>query len=133
MKKTLLRIAVLGLLATAVAIAPSQTFAQEKKDKAGESQDGAKKKKRDGLPLSGKVAAVDKAAKTFKVGETTLQVNDETQYRKQGGGGSLDDVKVGEEVGIYYKKDGDKNIALSVRIGPRPEGGKGGEKKKKEN
>jgi hypothetical protein len=127
MKKTLLPIALLGLLATAVALAPTQTFAQEKKP--GESQDAPKKKKRDGLPLAGKVAAVDKAAKSIKVGETTVVTNDETQFRKQGGGGSLDDVKVGEEVGIYYKKDGDKNIALSVRIGPRPEGG---EKKKKE-
>jgi hypothetical protein len=118
----------MGLLAAAVAVGPTYSFAQEKKEKAPEGQD-APKKKRDGLPLSGKVAAVDKAAKTVKVGETTVQVNDETRLRKGGNTATLDDVTVGEEVGIYYKKDGDKNIALSLRVGPRPEGAS---KKKKE-
>lgn len=130
MKKTVLKLAVCSLLAAAVALAPTQGFAQEKKkDDAAAAPEGGKKK-REGLPLNGKVVAIDKSAKTVKVGEQTVQITSETRIRKAGKEATLDDGVVGDEAGIYYKKDGDKLVALSVRFGPRPEGGE--KKKKKE-
>lgn len=133
MKKTILKIAGLSLLAAAIALAPTQGLAQEKKkDDAAEKKDAPKggKKKRDGLPLGGKIGAIDKSAKTLTVGEKTVQITSETRIRKGGKEATLDDGVVGEEVGIYYKKDGEKLVALSVRFGPRPEGEAKGERKK---
>jgi len=128
MKKTILRIAGLSLLATAIALAPTQGLAQEKKK---EDAPKGEQKKREGLPLGGKIGAIDKTAKTITVGEKTVQVTSETRIMKAGKPATLDDAAVGDEVGIYYKKgDGDKLVALSVRIGPKPEGGK--KEKKKE-
>jgi hypothetical protein len=135
MKKSILRLAVLGLLSTAIAFAPAQALAQEKKndDAAAEKKDAPKegKKKREGLPARGKVTAIDKAAKTFKVGERVFHINAETRITKAGKPAKLEDAAVGEDVGIYYKKDGEKLVALTVRFGPRPEGQPKGEKKGK--
>lgn len=134
MKKTILKIAGLSLLAAAIALAPTQGLAQEKKkDDAAEKKNAPEggKKKRDGLPLGGKIGAIDKNAKTLTVGEKTVQITSETRIRKGGKEATLDDGVVGDEVGIYYKKDGEKLVALSVRFGPRPEGEAKGERKKK--
>jgi hypothetical protein len=132
------RIIVLGLLAAALAVAPGQAFGQStnKSKTAGEKAEGATKKKGGGAPLNGKVAKVDKSAKTITVGETTVQITSETRIMKAGKPATLEDAVVGEEVGIYYVKGDDgKLTARSVRIGPRPEGaekkeGQGKDKKK---
>jgi hypothetical protein len=135
MKKTILNIVMFGLVAAAVALAPTQGFAQEDKKKdSTEKKDAPKgeKKRGDGLPIRGKLAAVDKAAKTVKIGESTYQVTADTRIMKAGKAATLDDATVGEEVGGYYKETDGKKVLASLRIGPRPEGeGKGGEKKKK--
>ena len=135
MKKSILRAAVISLLSAAIAFAPTPGWAQEKKndDAAAEKKDAPKKgkKKGDGLPARGKVAAIDKTAKTFKVGERVFHINSETRITKAGKPAKLEDAVVGEDVGIYYKKDGEKLVALTVRFGPRPEGESKGEKKGK--
>jgi len=125
MKKTILKTAVCSLLAAAVALAPMQGLAQEKKkdDAAAEK----KSEKKGGNVFRGKVDAVNKTAKTIKVGERTFQVTSETRIMKAGKPATLDDAVVGEEAGGTYKEADGKLNAVSLRIGPRPEG----EKKKK--
>jgi hypothetical protein len=134
MKKNILKIVVFSVVATAIALGPTPGFAQEKKkDAATEKKDTpkeGKKGKREGLPAAGKLAAVDKTAKTVKVGERTFQVTDETRIRKGGQTAKLEDAVVGEEVGIFYKEENGKLVALSLRIGPSPEGKKKDREKK---
>lgn len=128
MKKTILKIAGLSLLAAAIALAPTQGLAQEKK-----KDDAASEKKGDrkgGTPFRGKVDAVNKTAKTVKVGERTFQITDETRIVKGGKAATLDDAVVGDEVGGSYKEVDGKLNAQMIRFGPRPEGGE--KKKKKE-
>jgi hypothetical protein len=137
MKRNILRLAVLGLLSAAIAFAPTQVWAQDNKkkdDAAAGKEDAPKegKKKGEGLPARGKVTAIDKTAKTVTVGERVFHVNAETRLIKAGKTATLDDAAVGEDVGIFYKKDGEKLVALTMRFGPRPEGEPKGEKKKKD-
>ncbi len=134
MKKSLLRIAVLSLLSAAIAFAPAQVNAQDKKKEDSTAEKDAPKegkKKGEGLPARGKVTAIDKTAKTVTVGERVFHVTSETRLMKAGKPATLDDAAVGEDVGIFYKKDGEKMVALSMRFGPRPEGEPKGERKKK--
>jgi hypothetical protein len=140
MKTNILKIVVLSVVAAAIALGPTPGFAQEKKDEAATEKKDApkegKKGKNGGLPARGKLAAVDKAAKTIKVGERTFHVTDQTRIQKTGKPATLDDAVVGENVGIFYKEEGGKLMALTLRFGPQPEGEakgekKGGEKKEK--
>lgn len=74
------------------------------------------------LPFRGKIAAVDKQAKTVKVGERTFQVTADTKIAKAGKPATLDDATVGEDVGGSYREGADKKLNLvSLRIGPRPD------------
>jgi hypothetical protein len=136
MKEYILRLAVMGLLTAVIAFAPTQAWAQDKKkdDAAAEKEDAPKngKKKAEGSPARGKVTAIDKAAKTFTVGERVFHVNAETRMMKAGKPITLEDAAVGEDVGIFYKKDGEKLIVLTARFGPRPAGEPKGEKKKQD-
>ena len=119
MNKTITRIAVITLLAAAIGAAPTQVFGDDaKKEKPAAT--GEKKQGR--LPFHGKIAAVDKKAKTFTVGERTFQVTSETKLNKGGKPATLDDVAVGEEVGGSFEKadDGKLNAKL-VRVGPKVE------------
>jgi hypothetical protein len=74
------------------------------------------------LPFRGKIAAVDKQAKTVKVGERTFQITAESKISKAGKAATLDDATVGEEVGGAYRETADKKLnVVSLRIGPRPD------------
>lgn len=116
----ILRIAVLGLLAGAIAAAPTQ--AQEKKEQSAAEKKATPQAER-GIPFHGKVTALDKAAKTVTVGERVFLVTSETRIRKLGKPATLDDGMVGEEVGgTYVKGDNGKLTARSLRFGPKPEG-----------
>lgn len=136
MKKNILKIVVLSVVTAAIALGPAPGFAQEKKkdDAASEKNDASKegkKGKNGGLPARGKLTAVDKTAKTVKVGERTFHVTAETRIRKAGQTATLNDAVVGEEVGVSYKEEAGKLMALTLRFGPRPEGEAKGEKKEK--
>lgn len=131
MKTHMLKIAALSVLAAAIALTPTQGFTQEKKKEtaATEKKDAPKEgKKKGGIPAGGKVVAIDKIAKTVKVGERTFQVTSETRITKAGKPATLDEGVVGEEVGISYNDVDGKLVARSVRFGPRPEGAPGGKK-----
>ena len=74
------------------------------------------------IPFRGKIAAVDKQAKTVKVGERTFHVTADTRIMKAGKPAMLDDANVGEDVGGQYREGADKKLNLvSLRIGPRPD------------
>lgn len=128
MKKTTLRIAVLSLLAAVLAAGPTQSFAQDKEKKsdkapAEKKEAPAGEKKKGQPPLNGKIAAVDKNAKTVTIGKTTIQITSETRIEKGGKPATLDDVAVGEQATARIRKTDDgKNTALGLRVGPRPEG-----------
>ena len=73
------------------------------------------------IPFRGKIASVDKQAKTIKVGERTFQVTSDTRIMKAGKPATLDDATVGEEVGGAYREGADKKLnVVSLRIGARP-------------
>jgi hypothetical protein len=78
------------------------------------------------IPFHGKISAVDKTAKTItlegKEKGRLIHITSETRIMKAGKPATFDDATVGEEVGGRYHKVSDKLEALSLRIGPRPEG-----------
>ena len=134
MKKTILKVAVCGLLAAVIAVIPNRSFGEDKKDEkhAGEAQKG-EKSKRDTLPFHGKITSVDKAAKTVTIGQRTFQVTPDTKISKGGNPATLDDAAVDEEAGVAYKKSEDgKLTAVSLRFGPKPEAQEKPKKEKKE-
>jgi hypothetical protein len=125
MIKSIWRIGAVTLLAAAIAGMPLQLLAQStnnpapaKKSAAGEKDSAAKKK--GAHPFHGKLAAVDKTAKTIKVGESVYQLTSETKITKAGKPATLDDGVVGEHVSGHAKpaKDG-KMVATSVHFGAK--------------
>ena len=121
MKKNILRIAVFSLLAAAIAVAPTQTLAQEKKDKPAAEKKEMPKADR-GIPFGGKIAKLDKTAKTVTVGERVFQINAETKIKKAGKPATLADAVVGDEIGGTYTKGDDGQLtAKTLRFGPKPE------------
>lgn len=74
------------------------------------------------IPFRGKIGAVDKQAKTVKVGERTFQITADTRIMKAGKPATLEDATVGEEVGGAYREGADKKLnVVSLRIGARPD------------
>jgi hypothetical protein len=131
MKKTILKSALLGLTAAAIALAPVAGRAQEtKKDAPAEKKEApAAAKSNRAIPFKGKIDAVDKVAKTIKVGERVFQITSDTIIKKAGKPATLDDAVVGEEIGGAYRA-GEKNSmnAVSVRLGAKEAAGEKGEK-----
>jgi hypothetical protein len=135
MLRSILKLGAVSLLAAAVASLPLQVLAQstnkpaaEKKAAHAKKESSAKKKA--AHPFHGKLAEVDKVAKTIKLGESTYQITSETKITKDGKPATLEDGVVGEPVSGYAKPTEDgKMAATSVRFGGKHEE-KGGEKKK---
>jgi hypothetical protein len=100
----------LGLLAAAIVALPAQVMAQSTNSPAP---------KRNGRPFHGKLASVDKDAKSFKVGDTTYETTATTRITKAGQKATLDDGVVGEEVSGYAHETDGKMVASTVRFGPR--------------
>lgn len=83
------------------------------------------------IPFRGKIAAVDKQAKTITVGERVFQIMADTRINKAGKPATLDDASVGEEIAGAYRQGADKTLqAVSVRIGPRPQPAQKNDEKK---
>jgi len=117
MKKLILILTVAALAATSTLplLAADNKPADKKEVPAKEAAPRA-------LPFRGKIAAVDKQAKTIKVGERTFQVTADTKINKAGKAATLDDATIDEEVGGSYREGTDKKLNLvSLRIGARPD------------
>jgi hypothetical protein len=132
---SMLKLAVLSLLALAIAGMPAQLTAQTNAKPASAKQPAAEKKEPAKAekkpmpgPFHGKLAAMDKAARTITVGKRTFFITAETKIRKGGNPATLDDGVVGEQASGYVKPSEDgKLIATTVNFGPKP-GSKSAEK-----
>jgi len=128
MKASIIRLSLLGLIAAAVAGAPNQLLAQTTNKVAAENKANLQSgdvtntvKTAKGGPFHGKLAAVDKVAKTIVVGKRTFQITSETKIKKAGKPATLDDGVVGESVSGYVKPAADgKLTATTVTFGPKP-------------
>jgi hypothetical protein len=77
-------------------------------------------KKHAGLPMHGKVAAVDATAMTFTINTNTIAITSATKIMKAGQPAVFADITVGENVACFYKKtDAGQLTAVSVRIGEK--------------
>jgi len=119
MIKSILRIGALSLLAAAIAGLPTQLLAQSTNTPPAAKTTTAPKKKA-GHPFHGKLAAVDKIAKTIKVGESTYQITSQTKITKDGKPATLEDGVVGDPVSGYVKPAADGTLAATtVRFGAK--------------
>ena len=136
MIKPIIKAVTVALLAFAVAGNPAQMLAQTKEQPAkpaAEKKQPADKKPSAG-PFHGKLAAVDKTARTITVGKRTFQITSETKINKGGKPATLDDGVVGEEASGYFKPTEEGKLAATkVNFGPKTEtkGTKSGNKKEK--
>ncbi len=136
MLKYIFRLGAVALLAAAIGGLPLQASGQTnkpakvKKSTAEKSDSAAKKKS--GHPFHGKLAAVDKSAKTIKLGESVYQITSQTKITKGGKPATLDDGVIGEEASGYAKPTDDgKMAATSLRFGPKAEEASAEKKKDK--
>jgi|SRR3954467_14470551 hypothetical protein len=122
MKNQLVKLSLITAVAAALAILPAPANAQTSTNKTAspkkptaEKSDSATKK---GHPFRGKLAAVDKVAKTITLGKSTYQITSETKIKKADKPATLDDATLGEEVTGFAKPgDGGKFFASSLNIG----------------
>ena len=127
MTNSIARLTLLAFTSALLAGAPLPLRAQNTKapaDKpAGTPAADATKPEKPGKggPFHGKLAALDKVAKTITVGKRTFQITSETRIKKAGKPATLDDGVVGETVSGYQKPAADgKLMATTVNFGPKP-------------
>ena len=121
MIKSLLKTGFLSLLAAAIAGPPAQALAQNAEKAGTEKKESAAKKQTAG-PFHGKLAGVDKTAKTITIGKRTFQITSESKISKAGKPATLEDAVVGEVVSGHIKTGDDgKLVATTVRFGPKAE------------
>lgn len=100
--------------------------AQTERAKASSASD-AKETKAARIPFSGKLNAVDKAAMSItlegKTKKRTIRITPQTRIVKAGKSATLEDAAIGEEVGGQATKNAEgQEEAVSLRLGPKPEG-----------
>ncbi len=133
--RSIFRIGAVSLLAAAIAGMPLQVLAQSTNQPAATKKSATAKKdsaakKKSAHPFHGNLAAVDKAAKTIKLGESVYQITSETKITKDGKPVTLDDGVIGQPVSGYAKPTEDgKMAATTVHFGAKV-ADKGTEKKK---
>jgi len=135
MRKSMLKAGLALLFAGIVVGLPTSLAAQTTNKAAADKKPAIEKKdtaakKPSAHPFHGKLAAVDKFAKTITVGKSVYQITSETKIKKSGKPAMLEDGMVGEEVTGYVKPtDEGKLVAATVNFGPKAEA-KSAEKKK---
>jgi uncharacterized protein YqeY len=116
MNKMLYRLLLAGLASAMIA---GMTTPMQAATKAATTEN-AKAKKAKATVYNGKVATVEKMAKTFTLDgkkDLVFQVTSETRIVKDGKPATMDDVTVGESVKVRSKVKDDKTDALLVQIG----------------
>jgi hypothetical protein len=99
-------------------------------DKKSASSSSTEKKQSAG-PFHGKLAAVDKAAKTVTVGKRTFAVTPDTKIIKNDKPATLNDGIVDDVVSGYFKTGSDGKLMLTtLRFGPKTEASTKSTKKK---
>jgi hypothetical protein len=130
MIRTILKVGAMSLLIAAMAGLTMRLPAQESTNTAPAQKTTATEKKPVSGPFHGKLAALDKNAKTITVGKRTFQITSETKILKAGNPATLEDGVLGEEVSGYVKPSEDgKLVATKVNFGAKAQT-KSPEKKK---
>ncbi len=126
MRNVVSKAIVSAVLLVALASVTPRSMAQStnktvvEKKATNEQKDGAAHKS--AHPYHGKLAAIDKTAKTITVGKSVYQITSETKIKKGDKPAILEDGVIGEPVSGYAKPmDGGKMFASSVNFGPKPE------------
>jgi Cu/Ag efflux protein CusF len=119
MKKSL---TILSLAAVALLALPTLTRAEDTNAAPATTESGKPAKK--GTQFHGTVAAVDTTASTITVDETKdqqvkLTITSNTKIVNHGAPATLADIKTGEKVGGFYKKEGEKNVAIRINLGAK--------------
>jgi len=115
MKISLTKITCFAFVAAALIAAPVPSRAGDQTNAPA-----AQTPKKHGLPMHGKVAAVDATAMTFTINTNTIAITSETKITKAGQPAVFADITVGENVSCSYKKnDAGKLTAASVKIGEK--------------
>jgi hypothetical protein len=100
-------------------------------DKKSSSSKSSESKQRAG-PFHGKLAALDKAAKTVTVGKRNFHVTAETKIIKNDKPATLNDGVVDEVVSGYFKTSSEGKLTLTtLRFGPKTEAKNSDKKTKK--
>ncbi|MFN7138041.1 MAG: hypothetical protein ACK4UN_01750 [Limisphaerales bacterium] len=73
------------------------------------------------LPFNAKVAAVDKANKTIKLGNRVFKVMPDTEMTKNDKPATLNDAVIGEIAGGSYKNNNGTLELVKIRFGPKTE------------
>jgi hypothetical protein len=110
------------LVAAAIAVLPAQLQAQTTNKAAStkKSSDAATSTTKSAHPFHGKLAAVDKVAKTITLGKSTYYISADTKIKKADKPATLEDGVIGEDVGGYAKPDAaGKMTATTVTFGPK--------------
>ena len=131
MIKNMIKTVVLAVVAFGLVFGTAQVSGQTN---AAPPAAKAKKEKRKshGYPFRGKVAKIDKMAKTLTVGKRTFQITSKTKITKDGKPAVLEDGTVGEPVtGYVVKSEGGELQAVTIHFG-KPSS-KPKEKAKQEN
>lgn len=116
MKKSIIRLCLLSLLAAGISGTSVQTRAQDtNKPSAGTRE---LHRKPGVLPFHGNLKAVDATARTITVRDQTIQITSETKIEKGGKPAILSDGVIGEPVSGGYRKNADGKLdATMVRFG----------------
>jgi len=109
-------IALIAIAAAALLAVPTITRAQDATTNALSATAPAHKH---GLPFHGKIAAIDTTAMTVTVGTQVYNITSKTKITKDGNPATLADFAVGDLVGGYAKKEGDKLNATVFHSGKK--------------
>jgi hypothetical protein len=119
MKNQFAKITLFGLVAAALALSPSFSYAQDATNPPAQTP---APKKHKFTPFHGKVDAVDASAQTLTVGTLTITVSEKTKISKTATGDPavFSDITVGEYISGAYKKSKDGTMqATTIHIGKK--------------
>jgi hypothetical protein len=120
MKTNIAKTTLFALVTAALVAVPAISRAQDSTNMPADNAAAAAPKKHGTPPIHGKVAAVDTAAMTITIGESTINITSETKISKDGQPATLSDIVVGDTVSASYKKDdAGKLNATTIRDGKK--------------
>ena len=124
MKKMILLVALLTVVAFVSGVMaqqkPAEKAAAPAPAKPAATVPAGKPKAAKAEKFAGAVEKIDEAAKAIvvkdKKGEKTFAIDDKTKITKAGKDMPFAEVKKGMNVSVEYKKDGDKMVAVAIRV-----------------
>jgi hypothetical protein len=119
-----------SLIVAALLYSPVLGHAAESTNKAPAAEKQSTEKK--AHPFRGKLAAVDKAAKTITIGKSVYYIISETRIKKDGKDATFEDAVIGDQASGYAKPtEGGKMAASSLNLGLKSEEKSSDKKKSK--